>query len=55
MMMTKSQKMWDVEQNELLKEYVDSAAGYETTMEEAKEFVEMIHDSDIDYYDLRMI
>lgn len=49
--MTPNQKMWDVEQNELLKEYVDSAAGFTTTMEEAKEFIEMIFDSDIGFYD----
>jgi peroxiredoxin family protein len=49
--MQQKQKMMDVEQNELLKEYVDSAAGFTTTMEEAKEFIEMIFDSDIGFYD----
>jgi len=48
--------MMDVNQNELLKEYVDSAAGYETTMEEAKEFIEGLLDSEPSLVDdLRLI
>lgn len=43
MMMT---KMMDPKQNDLLKEYVDSAAGYETTEEEAHEFIEGLLDSE---------
>ena len=38
--------MMDVNQNDILKEYVDSAAGYETTEEEAKEFIEGLLDSE---------
>jgi hypothetical protein len=36
----------DPKQNDLLKEYVDSAAGYETTEEEAHEFIEGLLDSE---------
>jgi hypothetical protein len=43
--------MMDVNQNELLKEYVDSAAGYETTPDEAKEFIEGLLDSQPSFID----
>ena len=33
--------MMDVEQNNFMKEYVDSVAGHETTIEEAQEFIEL--------------
>jgi hypothetical protein len=46
-----NQKMWDVEQNNFMKEYVDSAAGYETTIEEAKEFIQGLIDSEAAYID----
>ena len=46
-----NQKMWDVDQNNFMKEYVDSAAGYETTIEEAKEFIQGLIDSEAAYID----
>jgi len=46
-----NQKMWDVERNNFMKEYVDSAAGYETTIEEAKEFIQGLIDSEAAYID----
>lgn len=39
-------KMMNPKENDLLKEYVDSAAGYETTEEEAHEFIEGLLDSE---------
>ena len=39
-------KMMDPKENDLLKEYVDSAAGYETTEEDAHEFIEGLLDSE---------
>ena len=51
MMMTENQKMMDVEQNNFMKEYVDSAAGYETTIEEAKEFIQGLIDSELAFID----
>ena len=44
-------KMMDPKQNDLLKEYVDSAAGYETTEEEAHEFIEGLLDSELSFVD----
>ena len=44
-------KMMDPKQNDLLKEYVDSASGYETTAEEALEFVEGLLDSEPSFVD----
>ena len=53
MMMT---KIMDPKENDLLKEYVDSAAGYETTAEEAHEFIEGLLDSEPSFVDdLRMM
>ncbi len=46
-MMTDVNQMMDVEQNNFMKEYVDSAAGYETTVEEAREFVQGLIDSEL--------
>jgi len=51
MMMTENQKMMDVEQNNFIKEYVDSTAGYETTIEEAKEFIQGLIDSELSFID----
>ena len=52
MMTTKTQEMmWDVEQNNFLKEYADSAAGYNTTLEEAKEFIQCLIDSELAFID----
>tara|TARA_E500000318_G_scaffold111945_1_gene132840 strand:+ start:1849 stop:1968 length:120 start_codon:yes stop_codon:yes gene_type:complete len=34
-----------------MKEYVDSAAGYETTVEEAREFVQGLIDSELAFID----
>ena len=51
MMMTENQKMLDVEQNNFMKEYVDSAAGYETTTEEAQEFIQGLIDSELAFID----
>jgi len=51
MMMTENQKMMDVEQNNFMKEYVDSAAGYETTIEEAREFVQGLIESELSFID----
>lgn len=50
-MMTDVNQMMDVEQNNFMKEYVDSAAGYETTVEEAREFVQGLIDSELAFID----
>lgn len=49
--MQQNQKMMDVEQNNFMKEYVDSAAGYETTIEEAREFIQGLIDSELSFID----
>jgi len=50
-MMMEVDQMMDVEQNNFMKEYVDSAAGYETTIEEAKEFIQGLIDSELTFID----
>ena len=51
MMMTENQKMTDVNQNNFMKEYVDSVAGHETTIEEAREFIQGLIDSELSFID----
>ena len=43
--MQQNQKMSDADQNNFMKEYVDSVAGHETTIEEAREFIHRNQDS----------
>lgn len=50
-MMTDVNQMMDVDQNNFMKEYVDSAAGYETTIEEAREFIQGLIDSELAFID----
>ena len=50
-MMKENQKMMDAEQNNFMKEYVDSVAGHETTIEEAQEFVQGLIDSELSFID----
>ena len=49
--MQQNQKMSDADQNNFMKEYVDSVAGYETTIEEAREFIQGLIDSELLFID----
>ena len=51
MMMTENQKMSDADQNNFMKEYADSVAGHETTIEEAREFIQGLIDSELSFID----
>ena len=49
--MQQNQNMSDADQNNFMKEYVDSVAGYETTIEEAREFIQGLIDSELSFID----
>ena len=49
--MQQNQKMSDADQNNFMKEYVDSVAGHETTIEEAQEFIQGLIDSELAFID----
>ncbi len=49
--MQQNQKMSDADQNNFMKEYVDSVAGYETTIEEAREFIQALIDYELSFID----